>query len=42
MNGAFNKIDITAINKQRIKEAKDMVMGYKKESFVELMDWIYV
>ena len=42
MNNSFKKIIVAAINKQWIKGAKDMVMGYANKSFVELMDWLYV
>ena len=42
MNRALKKIVVTAIDKQWIKVAKYMVMGYAKNSFVEMMDWMYV
>ena len=42
MNSVFKKKIVTAINDQRIKCAKYMVMGYANKSFVELRDWMYV
>ena len=41
MNRAFNKIAVASIDDQWIKVEKDMVMGYAKASFVELMNWLY-
>ena len=41
MNSALNKIVVAAIDNQWIKGAKDMVMGYANNSFVELMGWLY-
>ena len=37
MNIYLNKIAVTAIDDQWIKESKDMVMEYSKKSFVEIM-----
>ena len=42
MNSYLNKIVIRAIDEQRIKGTKYMVMGYANKSFLELMDWLYV
>ena len=42
MNNSLNKIVIAAIDNQWIKGAKYMVMGYANNSFVELVDWIYI
>ena len=35
------KIVAAAIKEQWIKGAKDMVMGYAKKNFAELVDWLY-
>ena len=42
MNSAVKKSSVMTINKQCIKGAKDMVMGYANKYFVELMDCLYV
>ena len=42
MNSALKKTVVVAIDEQRIKRAKDVVMGYANKSFVEVMDWLYV
>ena len=31
-----------SINDQWIKGARDMVLGYANNSFVQLMDWFYI
>ena len=42
MNIDFRKVVTANIEKQWMKWAKDMVMGYTNKSFVKLMDWLYV
>ena len=42
MNSALNKIIVAAIDYQSIKGAIDIVMVYANNSFVELIDWLYV
>ena len=42
MNIDFRKVVAANIEKQWMKWAKDMVMGYTNKSFVKLMDWLYV
>ena len=42
MNSSLKKIDVTDIDEQWIKGAKDMAMGYVNKYFVGLMDWMYV
>ena len=38
----MKEIVITAIINQWIKGERDMVMGYDKNYFVELMYWLYI
>ena len=41
-NSTIKEIFVTAIDKEWIKGAKEMVMGYTNKSFVKVMDWMYV
>ena len=42
MNSALKKIVVTSIDNQWIKGTKYMVMGYAKNSFIELMECLYI
>ena len=37
----LNKMAVAAINDQCIKGAKNLIMGFAKNTLVEQMDWLY-
>ena len=42
MNSYLKKIVVAIINNQWLNRAKDLTMGYAKNKFVDIMNWLYI